>query len=45
MCYVLIETRLLMSEGEMWKLLVVWATVALAILITYGPAMAEFSSR
>ena len=27
------------------KLLVVWGALALAVLVMYGPAVAEFSSR
>jgi hypothetical protein len=34
-----------MMEDEMWKLLVMWTAVAVAVLIMYGPAVADFSSR
>jgi hypothetical protein len=33
------------AEGEMWKLLVVWTALAVAVLIMYGPAVAMFVSR
>ena len=31
-----------MTEDEMWKLFAIWAAVAFALLVTYGPALAKF---
>lgn len=32
-------------EGDVWKLLVLWAAVGLTVLTVYGPAVAMYVDR